>query len=94
MSGLQVTVDMPDRIAYQDDVVSGTSGSGKDITFTPAFKQLDNLAITAQNMASGDFYVITNKSATGFNIIFRDSSSNPVSRTFDVAAKGFGEVVS
>ena len=94
VTALQVTVDMPDRIAYQDDVVSGTSGSGKDITFTPAFKQLDNLAITAQNMASGDFYVITNKSATGFNIIFRDSSSNPVSRTFDVAAKGFGEVVS
>ena len=93
VTSLQVTIDMPDRIDYQDDVVSGTSASGKDITFTPAFKQLDNVAITAQNMASGDFYVISSKSATGFNIIFRDSSSNPVSRTFDVAAKGFGKVI-
>ena len=91
---LEVTIDMPDRTTYGDDIVSGVDAGGKDVTFSPAFKQLDNVAITAQNMASGDFYVISSKSATGFNIIFKDSSNNPVSRTFDFAAKGFGAVVS
>ncbi len=94
VTGLQVTVDMPDRLEFGNDISSGTDAGGKDITFSPAFKQLDNLAITAQNMASGDFYVISSKSATGFNIIFKDSGNSPVNRTFDFQAKGFGEVVS
>jgi len=94
VTGLQVTVDMPDRLDYGNDISSGTDAGGKDVVFSPAFSQLDNLAITAQNMASGDFYVITGKSATGFNIIFKDSGNSPVNRTFDFQAKGFGEVVS
>ncbi len=94
VSALQVTVDMPDRVDYGDDIASGTDAGGKTVTFSPAFKQLDNLAITAQNMASGDFYVISSKSATSFNVIFKNSSGSAVSRTFDYQAKGFGEVVS
>ena len=91
---LQVTVDMPDRLHHGNDIASGTDAGGKTVTFSPAFKSLENLAITAQNMASGDFYVITNKSATGFEIIFRNSSNSVVNRTFDFQAKGFGAVIS
>ena len=94
VSALQVTVDMPDRVDYGNDIASGTDAGGKTVTFSPAFKQLDNLAITAQNMASGDFYVISSKSATSFNVIFKNSGGSAVSRTFDYQAKGFGEVVS
>ena len=91
---LQVTVDMPDRLDHGNDISSGTDAGGKTVTFSPAFKSLENVAITAQNMASGDFYVITNKSATGFEIIFRNSSNSVVDRTFDFQAKGFGAVIS
>mgnify|MGYP003133081649 CR=1 FL=1 len=91
---LQVTVDMPDRLTHGNDISSGTGASGFDVTFSPAFSVLQNVAITAQNMNSGDFYTITNKSATGFTIVFKNSSSAVVNRTFDFQAKGYGAVVS
>ena len=91
---LQVTIDMPDRLTFGNDISSGTGASGLDVTFSPAFSVLQNVAITAQNMNSGDFYTITNKSATGFTIVFKNSSSAVVNRTFDFQAKGYGELVS
>jgi len=94
VSALSVTVDMPDRVIAEADVVSGTSTSGKAITFSPAFKSLQGVGISAQNLASGDFYAITNKSETGFTIEFFNSSSATVSRTFDYVARGFGEIAS
>jgi len=94
VSALSVTVDMPDRVVAEADVVSGTSTSGKAITFSPAFKSLQGVGISAQNLASGDFYAITNKSETGFTIEFFNSASATVSRTFDYVARGFGEIAS
>ena len=93
ITSLSVTVDMPDRIVAENDIASTTSSSGKAITFTPAFKSLQGVGISAQNLASGDYYVITSKSATGFTITFKDSSNAVVNRTFDYVAKGFGELV-
>jgi hypothetical protein len=90
---LQVTVDMPDRLAFGNDLSSGTDAGGYDVTFSPAFSVLQNVAITAQNLNSGDYYLVTGKSATGFNVIFKDSSNSVVSRTFDYQAKGYGEVI-
>jgi hypothetical protein len=94
VSALSVEVDMPDRVIAEADIVSGTSTSGKTITFSPAFKGLSGIGISAQNLASGDFYAITNKSETGFTIEFFNSSSATVSRTFDYVARGFGELAS
>lgn len=84
---LEVTVDMPDRIVQASGVISGAGT--KTITFSPPFKALKALAITAENMASGDYYQIANRSNTGFDITFRDASGNPVSRSFDWIAKGY-----
>ena len=94
VSALSVTVDMPDRVIAEADVVSGTSTSGKTITYAPAFKVLQGVGISATNLASGDFYAITNKSETGFTIEFFNSSSATVSRTFDYVARGYGEKAS
>ena len=94
VSSLSVNVDMPDRVVAEADVVSGTSASGKAITFSPAFKSLQGVGISAQNLATGDFYAITNKSETGFTIEFFNSSSATVSRTFDYVARGYGEKAS
>ena len=87
---LKVTIDMPDRVIAESDLSSGTGT--KTITFSPAYKTLSGIGITAQNLSSGDYYAITSKSATGFTIQFFNSSNTGVNRTFDYVAKGFGEV--
>ena len=91
VSALSVTIDMPDRIVAENDIASGTGT--KAITFSPAFKSLQGVGISAQNLASGDFYAITSKSATGFTIQFFNSGGSGINRTFDYVAKGFGELV-
>ena len=42
-------------------------------------------------MQSGDFYEITNRTANGFQIHFKNSSGASVSRNFDFTATGFGK---
>ena len=70
---------------------SFSSGAGaKVVTFNKAFYQTPNLGITASNMASGDFYVISSESRTGFTITFFNSSNAAIDRTFSYQANGFG----
>ena len=90
VSYLSVRIDMPDRTIAVADTASGAGA--KAITFSPAFKDLQGIGITAQNLNSGDYYAITAKSATGFTITFFNSSNTAVDRTFDFVAKGYGEV--
>ncbi|NEH72263.1 host specificity factor TipJ family phage tail protein [Rhizobium leguminosarum] len=87
---LSVTVDMPDRVFAENDLV--VSASGLSISFSPAYYVLSGVSIAAQNMQTGDYYEITGKTATGFTIIFRNASGAPVARTFDYVAKGYGYV--
>ena len=89
---LSVTVDMPDRVYSENDIASGTDTNGKAVTFTPAFKEISGIGISASNLTSGDYYVITNKSATGFTIEFFNSSDATVDRTFDYVVRGYGEL--
>ena len=42
-------------------------------------------------MQSGDFYEITNRTSTGFQINFKNSSGSSVSRQFNFIAVGFGK---
>jgi hypothetical protein len=82
---------MPDRVAFDNDIVSGTSAYA--VTYSPAFKESPAVAISAQNMATGDYFTLTSKSRTGFTIQFFNSSNTAVSRTFDWVARGFGEQI-
>ena len=93
IESLSVTVDMPDRVIGDNDLVSGTGAGGYAVTFSPAFKVSPSIGIMAQNLAQGDFYEIPTKSASGFTIRFKNSSGTVVSRTFDYVAKGYGELV-
>ena len=70
-------------------VVSGGSNP-KVVTFDKAFYQTPKLGITAINMASGDYYVISSESRTGFSITFFNSSNAAIDRTFSYHANGFG----
>jgi len=90
ISALSATIDMPDRTDSGDDIASTTASGGKAITFSPAFKELQGLGISASNLATGDFYELSSKSATGFTIKFKNSSGAVVDRTFGYVAKGYG----
>jgi hypothetical protein len=41
-------------------------------------------------MATGDYYTISGKTRTGFDVTFRNSAGTTISRTFDYQAIGFG----
>ena len=90
VSALAVKVEMIDRRLAEGDIASGTASSGKVVTYSNAFKVLESLQVTGQNLNSGDTYVISSKSATGFTIKFLDSGSSVVNRTFDYVATGYG----
>ena len=87
IKSLSISVDMPDRVVSGEDIVSGSGV--KHITFSPEFVIAPALGITAQNMASGDYYSITNKTKSGFDITFFNAGDTPISKTFDYVAQAY-----
>jgi len=83
---------------------SGTSSSGKSVTFgTPFFVGtsstegganafLPSIGITIQNAQSGDFFTLTNISGTGFTVTIKNGISF-VDRSFTFSAVGYGKGV-
>ena len=82
------------RILFDNRTESAAVASGgsnpKVVTFEKAFYQTPKLGITASNMATGDYYVISSESRTGFSITFFNSSNAAIDRTFAYHANGFG----
>jgi hypothetical protein len=87
ISQLSVTADMPQRLISENDVVSGAGT--KSITFSPVFISTPAIGVSAQGLATGDFYEITSKSTNGFDITFKNSGGTAISKTFDYIAKGY-----
>ena len=92
VSALSVTLALEKRTESEGNVSSGTASSGKVITFPNAFGSIDGISIMGQNMNSGEFFQITNKTTTGFTITFKEASGTVVDRTFDYVAQGHGRV--
>jgi hypothetical protein len=92
VSALTVNLSLARRAESQGNVSSGTSASGKAVTFANAFGSIDGISIAGQNMNSGEFYQITNKTTSGFTIIFKESDGTVVDRTFDLTAQGHGKI--
>ncbi len=79
------------------------SGAGaKNVTFDSPFftgtsvlggnnSSLPSVGITASNMASGDYFVLSNISSTGFTVHFKNSSNASIDRNFNYQAVGFGK---
>jgi hypothetical protein len=93
VNNCQVKLFMMERTDRQQNIVSGTSTSGKAVTFGTAFYAEPSVTISAQDLATGDFFTITSKSATGFTIEFFNSSGSTISRTFDYVANGQGRAI-
>ena len=86
---------------------SGTSSSGKTVTFGNPFfvgtsstqgganAFLPSIGITIQNAQGGDFFTVTSVSGTGFTVTIKnkDISGNEtfVNRTFTFSAVGYGK---
>ena len=88
VSEVSVTIDMPDRIFSGNDIVSGATTY--TVSFTNPFKSVNYaVGITGENMATGDYFLVENKTINGFDVTFKNSSDTAVSRTFDYIAKGF-----
>ena len=86
-----IKADMPDRVFSIDDLV--VPDTGYNVLFDPPFKgptPHPNIQVSIQNAASGDYYELSSRTVEGFNIIVKNSSGTPVSRTVDIVAKGFG----
>jgi predicted phage tail protein len=75
------------------------SGAGaKAVTFDSAFYDkggtvLPSIGITAQNMATGDYFTLSSISRTGFTITFRNSAGTAIDRNFTYSAVGYGKQV-
>jgi hypothetical protein len=85
---LSVQADMPDRVAAAGNLTSAPGGD--TISFSPAFYATPAISVSAANLASGDYAVITARSRAGFTVQFRNSAGTGVARSYDWVARGFG----
>ena len=103
---LGYTAILPSRTEQSTTTIaSGTTAGGKTITFAKPFfvgtaslgganSYLPSIGITAQNMATGDYFTITSVSGTGFTVKFLASNGSTVlDRNFTYQAVGFGKGV-
>jgi predicted phage tail protein len=72
-------------VTFDKAFFTGTTGLGGTNAYLPS------IGIVAQNLATGDYFNVTNVSNTGFDVTFRNSSGTAVSRDFLWTAVGFGK---
>ena len=101
VSQLGYTASFQRRTEQSTTTISSGAGA-KAVTFTDSFftgtsdiggvnSNLPSIGITAQNMASGDFFELSNISGTGFTVHFKNSSNASIDRNFTYQAVGFGK---
>ncbi len=73
------------NVTFTNRFFVGTSGLGNNNNFLPAVN------ISPQNMATGDYFELTNVSGTGFTVHFKNSSNASINRNFTYSAVGFGK---
>ena len=97
---LGYTATLKSRTEQSAVIASGSAA--KNVTFANAFfvgtSALGNLNsflpvvnISPQNMATGDFFELSNISGTGFTVHFKNSSNASIDRNFTFTAVGFGK---
>ena len=101
VSQLGYTASFQRRTEQSPTTIASGAGA-KAVTFTDSFftgtsaiggvnSNLPSIGITAQNMASGDFFELSNISGTGFTVHFKNSSNASIDRNFTYQAVGFGK---
>ena len=72
-------------VTFTSPFFVGTSALGNLNSFLPA------VTISAQNMATGDYFELSSISGTGFTVHFKNSSNASIDRNFTYSAVGFGK---
>ena len=72
-------------VSFTAPFFTGTSGLGNANSFLPS------VGIFPQNMATGDYFELSNISGTGFTVHFKNSSNASISKNFTYSATGFGK---
>ena len=73
-----------------ESLSTSSSAGATAVTYAQAFYETPQLGITSNNMDTGDYYVISSESKTGFTIHFKDSSGGSLARSFSYQANGYG----
>ena len=78
------------EVYFRFESETGTTATGgTTFTYSNAFLTPPQLAITANDMATGDYYAISSSSATGFTLRFYNASGTGISRTAYYLARGY-----
>ena len=85
---LSVTVDMPDRVAGDNNIACPPTGI--HVAFQPPFKERPAISVTGQELPSGAVERRTQVTNTGFHTQFVNASDTGVACTFDWVAVGYG----
>jgi predicted phage tail protein len=85
---LAVSLDAVDRVAGGENV--SIPSYGQSIAFDGAFSVTPAIAINIDNMVTGDYHRITNKSASGFTVKIYNSAGVAKAGQIDWVAKGYG----
>jgi hypothetical protein len=84
-----VTVDMPDKIQAQENLLH--TAPGPQVVLHPrAFKAKPVTLATILDAQTGDYWVLSSESRTGFSITIYDKTNTPVSRYFSYHSVGYG----
>jgi predicted phage tail protein len=85
---LAVEIDMPDRVESADGI--NVPAAGMTVLFNVPFAATPAISVTGRNLQSGDYVEITNQSASGFDVRFRNAAGAGVARMMDWIASGYG----
>lgn len=88
VASVKVIIDVPDRVEAANDVT--VAAAGMNVTFAEAFRVTPAIAVTGQDLATGDYWAITAQNRTGFTVRFYNAAGSGVERTADWIAKGYG----
>ena len=72
-------------VSFSNAFFVGTAALGNQNNFLPA------VSVNPQNMATGDYFEISNITGTGFSVHFKNSSNASINRNFTFTAVGFGK---
>ena len=81
------------QLRTEQSAVIASGAAAYVVTFADAFYQAPNIGITAQNLATGDFFTVTAVTRTGFTVEFKNSGGTSVNRNFTYTAVGYGREV-
>ena len=86
---LEVTSNLPIRTIT--DSVTTSASADVSVTYANKFYAAPAVGIQFTTQATGDYYVISNNAATGFDVSVYNASNTRVARTVTWTATGYGK---